>query len=213
MTSCGVRRRPLSPSKLERLSATRFTVALASRSPESSTRWARSSIRRRGSGRPRASPASSVSASRRRRVSALSSRPSCSRRSPSSSARTGTAFSAAALGVGARWSDAWSISVVSVSWPTAEISGIAEAAAARTTTSSLKAHRSSRPPPPRATISRSGRGTRLAGARRLKPSMAAATSPAARARPAPRPATRARGAESGRPGDAGCRGSPRPSAR
>ncbi len=48
---------------------------------------------------------------------------------------------------------------VSVSWPTAAISGIALAAAARTTTSSLNAQRSSSEPPPRATISTSGRGT------------------------------------------------------
>ena len=68
------------------------------------------------------------------------------------SSRTGTAISAAAVGVGARRSLAWSISVVSVSCPTAEISGIAEAAAARTTISSLNAIRSSRLPPPRATM-------------------------------------------------------------
>ena len=43
-----------------------------------------------------------------------------------SSARTGTASSAAAVGVGARRSAAWSINVVSVSCPTAEISGIGE---------------------------------------------------------------------------------------
>ena len=43
-----------------------------------------------------------------------------------SSARTGTAISAAAVGVGARRSAAWSISVVSVSCPTAEISGIGD---------------------------------------------------------------------------------------
>ena len=73
-----------------------------------------------------------------------------------SSARTGTAISAAAVGVGARRSAAWSNSVVSVSWPTAEISGIGDSAAARTTSSSLNAHKSSIEPPPRATISRSG---------------------------------------------------------
>ena len=73
-------------------------------------------------------------------------------------ARTGTAISAAAVGVGARRSAAWSISVVSVSCPTAEMSGIGDSAAARTTSSSLNAHRSSIEPPPRATISRSGRG-------------------------------------------------------
>ena len=46
------------------------------------------------------------------------------RPSPTSSERTGTAISAAPVGVGARRSEAKSISVVSVSWPTAEISGI-----------------------------------------------------------------------------------------
>eukprot|EP01035_Chromulina_nebulosa_P036342 gene36342-48947_t len=43
---------------------------------------------------------------------------------------TGTAISAAAVGVGARLSAAKSISVMSVSWPTAEISGIMLSAAA-----------------------------------------------------------------------------------
>ena len=75
------------------------------------------------------------------------------------SSRTGTAISAAAVGVGARRSLAWSIRVVSVSCPTAEISGIAEAAAARTTISSLNAIKSSRLPPPRATMISCGRGT------------------------------------------------------
>ena len=42
----------------------------------------------------------------------------------SSSERTGTAISAAAVGVGARRSEAKSISVTSVSCPTAEMSGI-----------------------------------------------------------------------------------------
>ena len=74
------------------------------------------------------------------------------------SSRTGTAISAAAVGVGARRSAAWSIRVVSVSCPTAEISGITLAAAARATLSSLNPQRSSIEPPPRATISRSGRG-------------------------------------------------------
>src|SRR5206468_3240200 len=78
--------------------------------------------------------------------------------SVASSARTGTAISAAAVGVGARRSAAKSISVTSVSWPTAAISGIALSAAARTTTSSLNDQRSSSEPPPRATINRSGRG-------------------------------------------------------
>ena len=60
-----------------------------------------------------------------------------------SSIRTGTAISAAAVGVGARRSATKSIRVMSVSWPTAEISGMRLSAAARTTISSLKAHRSS----------------------------------------------------------------------
>ena len=110
--------------------------------------------------------------------------PATARRSRSStvavsSARTGTAISAAAVGVGARRSAAKSISVVSVSCPTAEISGIALAAAARTTISSLNGIRSSRLPPPRATISRSGRGTAPPASRPLKPSMAPATCSAA----------------------------------
>ena len=83
-----------------------------------------------------------------------------------SSARTGTANSAAAVGVGARTSAARSISVQSVSWPTAAISGIALRAAARTAISSLKLHRSSSEPPPRATISTSGRGIGRLRARR-----------------------------------------------
>jgi hypothetical protein len=80
-----------------------------------------------------------------------------SRSCASSSARTGTAISAAAVGVGARTSAAKSHSEVSVSWPTAEMVGIEQAATARTTSSSLKAHRSSIEPPPRATMTRSAR--------------------------------------------------------
>ena len=74
----------------------------------------------------------------------------------SSSARTGTAISAAAVGVGARRSAAKSHRLVSVSCPTAEMIGIEHAATARTTASSLNAHRSSIDPPPRATMTRSG---------------------------------------------------------
>ncbi len=80
----------------------------------------------------------------------------------------GTAHSAALVGVGARASATRSISVQSVSWPTAEMSGIALAAAARTTISSLKPHRSSRLPPPRATISTSGLGIAPPGCRRVE---------------------------------------------
>ncbi len=79
------------------------------------------------------------------------------------------AISAAAVGVGARRSEAKSISVVSVSCPTAEISGMRQAAAARTTISSLNAIRSSRLPPPRATISTSGPGDRSARLDRVEP--------------------------------------------
>jgi len=68
--------------------------------------------------------------------------------------------------------------VVSVSCPTAEISGIALSAAARTTASSLKPQRSSTEPPPRATMITSGRGTGPPGVRALKPRIAAETSAA-----------------------------------
>jgi localization factor PodJL len=85
------------------------------------------------------------------------------------SERTGTAISAAAVGVGARLSAAKSISVTSVSCPTAEISGIMLAAAARTTLSSLKDHKSSSEPPPRATINRSGLGIGPPATIALKP--------------------------------------------
>ena len=97
-----------------------------------------------------------------------------SRSIAASSASTGTAISAAAVGVGARRSAAKSINVVSVSCPTALINGIGDSAAARTTISSLNAHRSSIDPPPRATMIRSG-GLTIAP----KPRIAAATCPAA----------------------------------
>ena len=87
----------------------------------------------------------------------------------SSSAFTGTAISAAPVGVGARMSAARSISVQSVSWPTAEISGMSDAATARASASSLKPQRSSRLPPPRATMIRSGRGIGAACGSALKP--------------------------------------------
>ena len=87
-----------------------------------------------------------------RRSAAARNRPACA----ISSERTGTAISAAAVGVGARLSAAKSISVMSVSCPTAEMSGIMLSAAARTTTSSLNAQRSSSEPPPRATMMISG---------------------------------------------------------
>ena len=67
-----------------------------------------------------------------------------------SSAFSRTTSSAAAEGVGARRSATKSAIVTSVSWPTAEITGIFDAAIARATASSLNAHRSSSDPPPRA---------------------------------------------------------------
>ena len=94
----------------------------------------------------------------------------------SRSALTGTAISAAPVGVGARTSAARSISVQSVSWPTAEITGMREAATARARPSSLKPQRSSRLPPPRATISRSGCAIAPSHASALKPLTAAVTS-------------------------------------
>ena len=101
------------------------------------------------------------------------------RASASSSARTGTAISAAAVGVGARRSATKSMSVVSVSCPTAEITGMRQAATARATISSLKAQRSSIEPPPRATISTSSGGIAPSRLSRSKPSMAAAICSAA----------------------------------
>ena len=90
----------------------------------------------------------------------------------------GTAHSAALVGVGARASATRSIRVQSVSWPTAEMSGILLAATARATISSLNPHRSSRLPPPRATISTSGLGIGPSTGSALKPLIAAATSDA-----------------------------------
>ena len=62
---------------------------------------------------------------------------------------SGTASSAAALGVGARRSAAKSAMVKSVSWPTAEMTGVSHSKIALATRSSLKAQRSSMEPPPR----------------------------------------------------------------
>src|ERR1039458_9841370 len=59
------------------------------------------------------------------------------------SSRVQTTISAAAEGVGARRSATKSAMVISVSWPTAEITGTEQAAMARATASSLKVHRSS----------------------------------------------------------------------
>ena len=128
--------------------------------------------------------------------------------------RTGTAISAAAVGVGARRSAAKSISVVSVSWPTAEISGmrhwrrgadhdllverpqVLEAAAAARDDQHVRARHGSASG--RQGVEAPDRGGDL---RRPRP------------RPAPAPARPARGAGSGRRAGAGCPGSPRRSAR
>src|SRR5690625_6841116 len=64
------------------------------------------------------------------------------------SASTGYLFPAA-VGVGARQSAAKSVKQKSISWPTAEIIGIALAATSRVKASSLNAHKSSKEPPPR----------------------------------------------------------------
>ena len=129
-----------------------------------------------------------------------------SRPRPAIRLRTGTAISAAAVGVGARMSATKSISVMSVSWPTAEISGIMLGGRGAHHDLVVEAQRSSRC---RRRAPRSAR--RAAGSRRragsaLKPRMAAATSARPRLRPARAPARPARGAESGRRGGAGCRG-------
>ena len=69
--------------------------------------------------------------------------------------RSGTTSVAAPVGVAARTSATKSQIVKSVSWPTAETTGSADAWTACATTSSLNAHRSSIEPPPRPTISTS----------------------------------------------------------
>ncbi len=111
------------------------------------------------SGTRRAARSSRRSPSRSRASAPCASRAPQPATSATSSARDGTASSAAAVGVGARRSEAKSTSVVSVSCPTAVMIGQGMAATARTTASSLKAMRSSRLPPPRARITTSGRGT------------------------------------------------------
>ena len=69
--------------------------------------------------------------------------------------KTGVASSAAAVGVAARWSEAKSVKVVSVSCPTLEMIGRENEATRLTTGSSLKAHKSSMEPPPRPMITTS----------------------------------------------------------
>ena len=65
---------------------------------------------------------------------------------------SGTASSAAAVGVGARISATKSAIVKSISWPTALITGILELYISLATISSLNGHKSSILPPPRPTI-------------------------------------------------------------
>ena len=117
--------------------------------------------------------------SARRRKPAASRRSTCRNWATNSSA-AGATSSAASLGVRARTSAARSDSVTSISCPTAETTGIREAAIARTTGSSLNAQRSSMLPPPRVTTRQS-----IGVVRRLTVSMAAAISAAA-----PSPCTR-----------------------
>ena len=88
---------------------------------------------------------------------------------------TGTAISAAAVGVGALKSETKSISVISVSWPIAEIIGIFDSKTLRTRSSSLKPHKSSILPPPLAIIITSG-FSKLLCSNKWKPSMASITS-------------------------------------
>ncbi|KAG1322238.1 hypothetical protein G6F61_015201 [Rhizopus arrhizus] len=71
------------------------------------------------------------------------------RRRSASSRWSGTSSSAATDGVGARRSAAKSLRLKSVSWPTADTTGVRLAAIARASASSLNAHRSSSEPPPR----------------------------------------------------------------
>ncbi len=65
-----------------------------------------------------------------------------------SSMASGVTSVPAAVGVAARRSAARSVMVKSVSCPTADTTGVLQAATALTTSSSLKAHRSSSEPPP-----------------------------------------------------------------
>ena len=99
--------------------------ARGSRSASSSSRCCcgASSASRSGQWRRQRLRAARRPARALRRAQRSARRPS-SRTWPSSSLRTGTAISAAAVGVGARTSAAKSHSVVSVSWPTAEMIGI-----------------------------------------------------------------------------------------
>ena len=88
---------------------------------------------------------------------------------------TGTAISAAAVGVGALKSATKSISVISVSWPIAEIIGIFDSKTLRTRSSSLKPHKSSILPPPLAIMITSG-FSKLLCSNKWKPSIASITS-------------------------------------
>jgi len=76
----------------------------------------------------------------------------CSRAKDCNAAASGLTISAAADGVGARWSATKSAMVKSISWPTPLTTGTVERWIALATISSLNDHRSSREPPPRARI-------------------------------------------------------------
>ena len=170
--------RPFSRSSPKRCAWLLARKAWTRRPPAASRRWRASARTSSGLGKARPAARSRFWRSDKARAMARKCRPDSVARFAKSSDRTGTAHSAAAVGVGQRLSAAKSMSVVSVSWPTAEINGMALAAAARTTISSLKPQRSSRLPPPRATMITSGRGIGPPIAMALKPAIAAATSAA-----------------------------------
>ena len=124
-----------------------------------------------------------------------------------SSLRTGTAISAAAVGVGARLVgrkvDQRHVGLVP---DRRDQRDVAAAAAARTTTSSLNDHRSSSEPPPRATMITSGRGDAPAGRERIEAAdrgrdLGGRASPCTRTGQTSDPARKAIGAAG-----AGCRG-------
>ena len=131
--------------------------AFCNRTARKSNRCCSRCVSRNGSRSPGVRDARS---SRFRQPSANDRAPSASRRRASATRRSSSSFpfttsSAAALGVGARTSAAKSLSVQSISCPTAEITGTFDRTMARTTTSSLKLHRSSIEPPPRPVMMRS----------------------------------------------------------
>ena len=164
----GARARARRPARISARVSSPPRMRAASVSPARSSRCRGPSTRASPPGRARMTERRSARLRSAKRRIAPRRRASSSAIVARSSARTGAANSAAAVGVGARRSAAWSISVQSVSWPTAAMTGMTLRATARTATSSLKLHRSSSEPPPRATISTSGRGARPPAAQRIE---------------------------------------------